>query len=105
MGKPPHRGTQKILAQHGVPLNVEKRARQINWRDMEHYDYIVALDSENVTDLRSHPKVKRLMEYAPSARRLDVPDPYYTGQFDLVYEMVVAGCKGLLETIRRNEGL
>jgi protein-tyrosine-phosphatase len=30
---------------------------------------------------------------------LEVPDPYYTGEFDLVYELVTAGCTAILADI------
>jgi protein-tyrosine phosphatase len=29
----------------------------------------------------------------------DVPDPYYSGGFDYVYELVRSGCQGLLAHI------
>jgi protein-tyrosine phosphatase len=34
-----------------------------------------------------------------------VPDPYYTGGFDRVYELVSAGCSGLLRHIREKENI
>ena len=44
-------------------------------------------------------KIARLLDYAPGARTRDVPDPYYTGGFDAVYDLVEQGCRGLLEQI------
>jgi protein-tyrosine phosphatase len=35
----------------------------------------------------------------------DVPDPYYSGNFEEVYRLVEAGCRGLLAHIRREHGL
>jgi len=34
-----------------------------------------------------------------------VPDPYYSGNFDEVYGMVVAASEGLLLAIRKERGL
>ncbi|NTV63722.1 MAG: low molecular weight phosphotyrosine protein phosphatase, partial [Oscillochloris sp.] len=34
----------------------------------------------------------------------EVPDPYYNGRFDEVYALVFAGCRGLLDQIRREHG-
>ncbi len=45
------------------------------------------------------------MEYAPGAALLDVPDPYYTGGFGEVYDMVEQACRGLLEQIVGQERL
>jgi protein-tyrosine phosphatase len=40
-----------------------------------------------------------------SANTLDVPDPYYTGNFEVVYRLVEAGCTGLLAHIRHERGI
>jgi protein-tyrosine phosphatase len=34
-----------------------------------------------------------------------VPDPYYTGNFDYVYQLVTDGCRGLLAAVRQEEGI
>jgi protein-tyrosine phosphatase len=43
------------------------------------------------------------MEFGPSGRPQDIPDPYYTGNFDLVYKMISEACQGLLAHIREHE--
>jgi protein-tyrosine phosphatase len=45
------------------------------------------------------------MDFVPAARERNVPDPYYTGAFDTVYEMVREGSQSLLEHIREKEGI
>jgi protein-tyrosine phosphatase len=35
----------------------------------------------------------------------EVPDPYYTGGYDTVYELVDNGCRALLEHIRKKHQL
>lgn len=47
----------------------------------------------------------RLLDFAPHSNTRDVPDPYYTGDFDYVYGLVEAGARGLLEHIRSERGL
>jgi protein-tyrosine phosphatase len=101
-GEPPHRGTQKVLREHGI--NYSHRARQVADEDFDTYDYIVALDSSNLADLRaiSHGyrgKLARLLDYVPNSSRTDVPDPYYTGRFDEVYDLILNGCQALLNDI------
>lgn len=44
------------------------------------------------------PKVRKLLSYAGETR--DIADPWYTGNFDATYEDVLAGCTGLLESLR-----
>ncbi len=87
-GEPADRRTLAVLRQHGIPY--AGRSRQIQQRDLKHFDLIVAMDSENLSDLlfldrdRSlNGKLHRLMDFAPVGYPKDVPDPYYNGQFDL----------------------
>ena len=109
-GEPADRRTLAVLRHHGIPY--AGRSRQIQQKDLKRFDVIVAMDSENLTDLRFldgnrslDGKLHRLMDFAPVGYPKDVPDPYYNGQFDLVYEMVDAGGRGLLEHIRKEHGI
>jgi protein-tyrosine-phosphatase len=44
-----------------------------------------------------------LLDFARNGTERDVPDPYYTGNFDYVYRLVEDGCRGLLAHIREEE--
>ena len=105
-GQPPHSGTIKILKANSIDVG-GKRARQLTRSDFSEFDYIIAMDGENVDDIAAvfERKVPRLLEFAPRGSTLDVPDPYYTGGFDEVYRLVQAGSRGLLQHIREREGL
>lgn len=107
VGETPHQGTQRILREKGIPYS--GRARQITPADLTPDTYIIAMDSNNITALRrqtgDHDKVYRLLEFAENAGVQDVPDPYYSGNFAYVYDLVADGCRGLLATIREWENL
>lgn len=108
VGEEAHRGTRRVLAQHGISYS--GRARQVRSDDMEaNGTYIIGLSQSNLDDLRrrygDHARMYRLLDFASEIDVTDVPDPYYTGNFEYVYELVVDGCRGLLETIREREGL
>ncbi|MED1782683.1 low molecular weight phosphotyrosine protein phosphatase [Brevibacillus fortis] len=102
-GEPPHKGTQKVLTENGIAHDT-LRARQIVVQDFSEYDYIVCMDEENLSALNqmapSGKKVHRLLDFADSAQEQNVEDPYYTGRFTYVYDLVNAGCRGLLEDIK-----
>lgn len=109
IGERPHRGTQDVLRKNGVAVG-DQRARQVQTSDFSHFEYIVAMDDENLADLaRFHPQARErarlLLSYAPGAPAREVPDPYYSGGFDHVYDLVTAGCRGLLAEIRRERGI
>lgn len=108
VGETAHPGTRRVLARNGI--NYVGRARQVNRADMaDQKTYIIAMAAENMSDLRrrfgDHPRLYRLLDFAQNTDVRDVPDPYYEGNFDYVYELVVDGSRGLLETIREAEGL
>lgn len=110
VGERPHPGTQAVLQRHGIPLANEKRAQHLGRDNLEEYDYIIVADEENLRDVQhmwnpQHGELRRLLEFAPQAGMLDVPDPYYTGGFDRVYDLVLIGCQGLLDYIRQKEKL
>jgi protein-tyrosine phosphatase len=108
VGETAHPGTRRILSQQGIAY--DGRARQISPADLrDESTYIIAMDQSNLNDLKrrygDHPRTYRLLEFAGQSDERDVPDPYYTGNFEHVYGLVRDGCRGLLATIREQEGL
>lgn len=109
VGERPHPGTQAVLQRNGISVG-SKQAQRLQHADLEYYDYILAMDQENLDDMARlgihvRGEVRRLLEFAPDGSPLNVPDPYYTGGFDQVYELVTAGSRGLLQYIRQREKL
>ncbi len=106
LGHPPHEGTRKQLAKHGISLT-GKHAQKLTRKDLETYDYVVVMDQENVEDVRYAFKTElpRLLDFAEDVGEKDVPDPYYSGNFERVYDLVLAGSQGLLAHIREKEEL
>ncbi len=108
VGEKAHVGTRQALARHGI--SYEGQARQITAADLaDPQAYIVAMDDENMADLQrkfgSHSRLVRLLDFAGNTPLREVPDPYYTGNFDTVYQLVVDGCQGLLAKIRADVGI
>lgn len=110
IGEPAHRGTRQVLAAHGI--RYQGRARRITGADFENFDYILAMDAENLDDVRTlaarsstSAVICLFMDYAPEAGTREVPDPYYSGQFEHVYDLVRQAAAGLLAHIRAEHGL
>lgn len=82
------------------------RARQIKSSDFINFDLILALDDAVLTATESlrpagvNTPVASLMSFAPNSGAREVPDPYYTRDFDQALALIEAGCRGLLETLR-----
>ncbi len=107
IGEKPCLGTQKILKKYDIPYN--GRARQINRQDLITNDYLIALDESNQDDINMLLKrhgiektVYRLLDFASQDAPKSVPDPYYVGNFELVYNLVLDGCTGLLSHLKRD---
>ena len=109
-GDSPDRRATAAAAARGIDL--AGAARQVRPRDFEHFDLLLAMDRENLRELRTFSadgdaagKARLLREFDPmsvGAPDLDVPDPYYGGPdgFEKVLDQVEAACKGLLDALR-----
>jgi protein-tyrosine phosphatase len=105
-GERPHRGTQMTLMEHHVPPIPHKVAQQVRPKELTFFDYIIAMDQDNLEVLQyPEGKTHLLLEFAPEGYPLEVPDPYYTGDFEDTYRLVDIGCRGLLRHIREVEGV
>lgn len=104
IGEPPHRGTLAVLRQHGIAL--DHRGRQFTVADAARFAVLVALDGRNRQDMldlfpaAQRPEVHYLLDFIPAGPRAqDVPDPWYTGDFDAVYALIERACQGLLDQL------
>jgi protein-tyrosine phosphatase len=104
IGEQPHHGTLRVLGDHGISLS--HAARQFLHVDAERFELLVAMDGSNRADMlrlfdaNTVPTIHFLLDFiSDGLRSQDVPDPWFTGDFEAVYELVERACIGLLETI------
>ena len=101
IGNPVHHGTRKKLAQFGISV-AGKTARQMTRRDYENYDYIIAMDRNNLRNIDriigsdEYNKVSLLLDFA-GRNGQSIADPWYTGDFDITYDDIKQGLDGFLE--------
>lgn len=108
VGEPSDKRSQQMARSRGVDLS-KIRARKVMPSDFEHFDHILAMDSDNYHILLAESpeqyrhKIKLFLDYAPNRKETDVPDPYYGGQngfahvFDLVEEASVGFYDAVIE--------
>lgn len=105
IGDPPHKGTITKLKEHNISTE-GMVGRQLEKTDYEKFDYIIGMDASNVTNIRDilgqpdHPKIIRFLDLTDHKK--DVPDPYYTGDFQETYDLVIEGCQALLNRVKSN---
>lgn len=103
VGEPPHVGSREIAEKNGVSL-AGIRARQLSESDFSKFDLLVAMDRENLRTIKQAARRREvnaccLREYDEDFNNLDVPDPYYTGNFHEVFEIVRRCCESLLDEV------
>jgi len=107
IGKPPDSRACAAAAQRGYDLSGQI-ARQVTREDFAVFDYVLAMDEQNLRDLKrlcpaQHArKVKLFTAFSSSGARA-VPDPYIGGPegFELVLDLVEESARGLLLHLRR----
>ena len=102
IGNPVYPPARRKLAEHGIGCE-GKTACQMTRADYHYYDYIIAMDRNNLRNLKrmfgedTEHKISLLMDYTD--RLGDVADPWYTGDFEATWQDVLEGCRGLLESL------
>ena len=104
VGRPPDSRTLQAASRRGVDLS-QLRARKVEREDFANFDYVLAMDNENLSDLQcmcppehAH-KLRLFMEFAPDYGSSEVPDPYYGAArgFEQVLDMVESASQGLIK--------
>jgi len=110
VGHPPDPRATAAAGARGIAL--ESRAQRFEAFHFEDFDLILAMDRQNLTDMRAlapHAsaagKLHLFREFDPLAVQsgdLEVPDPYFGGEdgFDEVLELIDRACDGLIAEIR-----
>lgn len=112
IGAPPDNRAQTTAAKRGYDLS-RLRGRQVSQRDFVEFDYILAMDDDNLARMQAicpaqhaH-KVSLFLDYSEKFTEREVPDPYYGGGsgFEKVLDMVEDASQGLLAHLQREHKL
>ena len=108
-GEAPDPRAQEAARRRGVDLSA-LRARKATKQDFSTFDYVLAMDLDNLAALKNlcppgeEHRLALLLDYAPRAGRRDVPDPYYIGGqgFENVLDLIETASRGLLAHIPKD---
>ena len=107
IGDPPYGPATEAAARRGYDLS-PLRARQVRSDDFNRFDLIIVMDSKNRADMErlrpvgSDTPVRLFLDFSDSHSGQDVPDPYYTRDFDGALDLLETAASGLLRTLGRN---
>ncbi len=99
VGKPPYGPMQQAAKARGYDFS-DLRARQLSATDFTDFELIIGMDDSNLANIEAlrpsgnTTSVRLFTDYAPETGMNEVPDPYYTRDFD--------GALTLIETCARN---
>lgn len=103
------------MRQHAAKrgYDLQSISRPVTPEDFYRFDYLVAMDADNVRDLQAMApdrkaagKIFRLLELVPEVETKDVPDPYYGGAegFEEVLDLVERASGILLKKVLDEHG-
>jgi protein-tyrosine phosphatase len=109
--EPADRRAQAGAERRGYSL-ANIRARPVQTADFERFDYIVAMDADNLAHLTAlaepkyHDRLSLFLEFSENSE-VEVPDPYFGGAagFERVLDLVEEASRGLIEAIKSNHNL
>lgn len=108
IGNAPDTRSQQFAARRGYDLSMQ-RARQVIAGDFSEFDYVLAMDHDNLARLQAacplqhRHKLALFMQFARHSPSEVVPDPYYGGGtgFDRVLDYIEDAADGLLDVLRK----
>lgn len=102
-GELPDRRSIEVAKAHGIDIT-DQRSRQFIPSDLNTFDLILAMDSSNYTNIlklanseKQKTKVKLILNYLYPDENRAVPDPYYEGGFEKVYQMLDKACENVIK--------
>lgn len=99
IGKAPDSRSIAVALSHGIDISTQ-RCRQFTTSDFDQFDFILAMDHQNLKEIRAkcrtHDDVKKVMLILrdTASEIKEVPDPYYgsTADFEHVFTILHDAC-------------
>ncbi len=109
VGESANSKSQQTAKQHGITLH--SKARQFESSDLDYFDMVLAMDQENLSNIKrmsngepDNVNIGMLRDFDPEPGDGEVPDPYYGGisGFENVFQIVKRSCENLLDQLEPN---
>jgi protein-tyrosine phosphatase len=103
-GKSAHPNTLEVLTENGIAYS--GISRRLTVEDFYQYDYILAMDKENLHSIRAlqpddtKATIALLLDYAQNLPFREVADPYVTGRYHDTFDVLENGLQGFLKALR-----
>jgi len=107
IGNDTHYKTKEILRKYNIPF-AARAAKQITKDEFNTSDFIICMDRLNLRNLNSmfgkSDKIYFMMDFVDLKNRykIEIDDPYYTGDFETTYAQINLACNRLFEHIKNH---
>jgi protein-tyrosine phosphatase len=111
IGNPPDKRSIEACIKRDIDIS-GLRARKINQDDFRNFDYIIAMDEDNMYSLLAEcpsfeheENIHLFLDLAPYMGTREIPDPYYGSdlEFENVLNLTERAAKALLGRIKEND--
>lgn len=113
IGELPDDRTIKCAAKYSLAMN--HRARQVNRTDFRDFEYILAMDENNLRSLNNlkvrygfaDKEIHLMRDFVAATQGLPVPDPYYGGEegFEEIYHILDEALDSFLAQVKETHQL
>ena len=97
-GEAPDTRSVDMAAKHGIDIS-QQTSRKITSGDLDEFDIIYVMDNQNYRDVmqlcineKQRGKIRRLLDQEID-KTAQVPDPYFEGGFEHVYNLIESACR------------
>ena len=107
IGEKPDKRSIAIAKQYDIDISGQK-SRKFNIEDFDEFDYIYVMDNSNYDNVialarneNDKAKVKLILNEVSPGENLEVPDPYYGGEYGFldVFKMLDEACEVIAKKI------
>lgn len=104
-GNDTYPNVKRLLEEKGISYT-KRCATTLVKSDYEKYDYFIGMDQNNIRNMKylfnndPNSKVYKLLDFTELKK--DVEDPWYTRNFEKVYQEIEIGCDELIKYLIKN---
>lgn len=104
-GEPPYMPAIEAAARRGYDMRA-LRARHLTADDFRRFEHVLVMDRSNLTDAQAlmpagGTQPRLFLSHAPELGRSEVPDPWYSRDFDGALDLIEAATDGLIRDLMK----
>lgn len=110
IGNAPYDQMQGAASARGYDMS-GLRARQFTMADFNDFDLLIGMDMDNISDMKTkrpngnETPIRLFTDFTAGSKTSDIPDPYYTRDFDGALQLIETASAGLIQWLQKREAV